>query len=169
MYLEGIEILDVHRGNYNDAGPAPKQLQLIWWEFPAEHWTALREGSRMNFMRPPDSVIHPNGAMDDEQLQVAAVFIDELIDLKIVRDQEEGRKVLATAPIFVVTKEGQPGQWRGIANMLSGGQNACMVSDPTVLPHVSHMIQTMYRGGWSAVVDASKFFYQFKTHPDDQP
>jgi hypothetical protein len=27
----------------------------------------------------------------------------------------------------------------------------------------------MYTGGFSAVVDASKFFYQFPTHPDDQP
>ena len=27
----------------------------------------------------------------------------------------------------------------------------------------------MYTGGFSAVVDASKFFYPFPTHPDDQP
>jgi hypothetical protein len=27
----------------------------------------------------------------------------------------------------------------------------------------------MYTGGYSAVVDASKFFYQFLTHPDDHP
>jgi hypothetical protein len=27
----------------------------------------------------------------------------------------------------------------------------------------------MYLGGCSAVVDASKYFYQFPTHPDDRP
>jgi hypothetical protein len=27
----------------------------------------------------------------------------------------------------------------------------------------------MYSGGYSAVVDASKYFYQFCTHPDDRP
>jgi hypothetical protein len=27
----------------------------------------------------------------------------------------------------------------------------------------------MYEGGYSAVVDASKFFHQFPTHPEDQP
>jgi hypothetical protein len=52
--------------------------------------------------------------------------------------------------------------------MLKGGQNMCIGNDPTVLPRISHILDLMYEGGYSAVVDASKFFYQFKTHPDDR-
>ena len=31
---EGLELLKIHRGNYTATGPSPKQLQLLWWEFP---------------------------------------------------------------------------------------------------------------------------------------
>jgi hypothetical protein len=54
-YDDGLEALKVHRNNYNLEGPSPKQLQLLWWEFPEEHWTPLRKGSRMNFMKSPAS------------------------------------------------------------------------------------------------------------------
>ena len=69
----------------------------------------------------------------------------------------------SNAPLFCVPKEGQPGEWRVIADMLHGGQNACMASDPVFLPRTTHILSQMYSGGYSAVVDASKFFYQFKT------
>jgi hypothetical protein len=44
-YQNGLEILNVHRQNYTTEGPSPKRLQLIWWEWPPEHWEALLEGS----------------------------------------------------------------------------------------------------------------------------
>ena len=65
----------------------------------------------MNFLTPPDSVIHDNAAMDAEQLLVAADFVDELIDLHVVDTQDEGQAVLTNAPLFVVPKEGQDGEW----------------------------------------------------------
>ena len=37
-------------GYYVAHGANPEQLQVLWWEFPREHWDALREGSRMNFL-----------------------------------------------------------------------------------------------------------------------
>ena len=40
-------------------------------------------------------------------------------------------------------------------------------ADPVFLPKVTHVLDRLYTGGYSAVVDASKFFYQFPTHPDD--
>jgi hypothetical protein len=40
---------------------------------------------------------------------------------------------------------------------------------PVYLPRVSHIVDLLYTGGFSAVVDASKFFYQFPTHPEDHP
>jgi hypothetical protein len=44
-----------------------------------------------------------------------------------------------------------------------------MDSDPVFLPWSSHILDQLYHGGYSAVVDASMLFYQFKTHPDDHP
>ena len=166
---EGIAALATHRNNYTLEGPSAKKLKLLWWEFPKEHWEPLKEGSRMNFLRPPEAMIHENAKMDQEQTQVAANFVDELVDLEAVRTPTDGRTVLTTAPLFVVPKEGQEGEWRVIADMLRGGQNECMAGDPVFLPQISHILDQMYTGGYSAVVDASKYFYQFPTHPDDQP
>jgi hypothetical protein len=36
-YEDGLKALKIHRTNYNEEGPDPKQLQLLWWEFPKEH------------------------------------------------------------------------------------------------------------------------------------
>jgi hypothetical protein len=63
---DGLEILCIHRDNYSVTGPAPSQLQLIWWEFPREHWTALREGSHMSFLVQPGAKDNPNAPMDQE-------------------------------------------------------------------------------------------------------
>jgi hypothetical protein len=123
----------------------------------------------MNFLIEPTACIHDNTPMDSEQIDVAAAFVDELLELKIVKLVGEGKEVLTTAPLFTVPKEGQEGEWRVIADMLRGGQNSCIAPDPCVLPRQSHILDQMYEGGYSAVVDASKFFYQFPTHPDDRP
>ena len=109
VILEGLELLDIHCGNYDAMGPKPKRLQLLWWEFPKEHWTPLREGSRMNFLKEPKREIHDNAVMDDEQLDVAAAFVDELLDLGIVLEPSEGEEVLSNSPLFTVPKEGQEG------------------------------------------------------------
>ena len=168
-FAAGLELLRIHRGNYTATGPAPRRLQLLWWEFPPEHWTPLREGSPMNFLVEPVPRLNPNAHMDSEQLVVAAGFVDELLELSILLAFAEGKEFLMNAPLFVVPKEGQEGEWRVIADMLRGGQNSCMGSDPVFLPRSSHILDQMYQGGYSAVVDASKFFYQFTTHPDDRP
>lgn len=166
---QGLEDLRVHRRNYDSTGPNPVSLKILWWEFPQEHWEDLRLGSSMNFLVPPPTQIHPNGEMDDEQRQVAEEFVDELIDLNVLREPPPGVVVLTTTPLFVLPKPGQPGQWRVIANMLEGGQNACSGNDPVYLNRPLHILEQMYTGGWTAVVDASKFFYQFDTHKDDYP
>jgi hypothetical protein len=147
----------------------PKQLQLLWWEFPKEHWEPLKNGSRMNFLKHPEAKIHDNAAMDNEQTQVAVGFVEELLDLGVIRTPLEGHEILTNAPLFVAPKEGQDGEWRVIADMLRGGQNECIAGDPVVLPQISHILDQMYSGGYSAVVDASKYFYQFRTHLDDRP
>jgi hypothetical protein len=53
--------------------------------------------------------------------------------------------------------------------MLRGGQNECITGDLVFLPRISHILDQMYSDGHSSLVDVSKYFYQFPTHPDDRP
>ena len=123
----------------------------------------------MNFLTKPPEGLLPNADMDEEQQAVAGNFVAELVELGICGGAPGDRPVLLNAPLFVVPKEGQPGEWRVIADMLRGGQNACMGNDPVFLPRTSHVLDQMHTRGYSAMVDASKFFCQFPTHPDDRP
>jgi hypothetical protein len=123
----------------------------------------------MNFMEEPECKIHPNSVMTPEQMEVAGQFVDELIDLGVVSLPPDDRPIRSNGPLFCVVKAGQPGQWRVISNMKEGGQNAFIAADPVYLNRPTHILEQMYEGGFSAVVDASKFFYQFGTHPDDRP
>ena len=165
---EGMRILTIHQGNYDDKGPKPTRLQVLWWEFPPEHWESVRVGSRMNFMVPPAPAIHANGEMDEEGLRLAGEFVDELVTLGVLVETTLD-KVITTAPLFSIDKPGQPGQQRIICNMKEGGQNGVSCGDPVYLNRAAHILGQMYQGGYSAVVDASKYFYQFRTHPDDRP
>jgi hypothetical protein len=94
---KGISAINNHCGNYTADGPEAKCLQLLWWEFPEEHWQPLREGSRMNFLRTSKAIIHDNATMDPEQTQVAGEFVKELLDLWVVQLPRDGRKILTTA------------------------------------------------------------------------
>jgi hypothetical protein len=123
----------------------------------------------MNFLKMPHAGLQPNTPMDDDQRAVAGSFVDELIDLEITGLAPEGVSTLLNAPLFVIAKEGQPGEWRVISDMLQGGQNACIGNDPIFLPRTAHILDQTYTGGYSVVVDASKFFYQFPMHPNDRP
>jgi hypothetical protein len=58
LIIEGEHALDIHRENYTAAGP--QRLQLLWWEFPPEHWDALRLGSSMNFLVWPSGELELN-------------------------------------------------------------------------------------------------------------
>ena len=42
-------------------------------------------------------------------------------------------------------------------------------SDPVHLSRVDDILPQLHTGGWSAVADLSKFFYNFPTHPLDRP
>jgi hypothetical protein len=138
-YKQGLHALDLHRTNYNAEGPTATTLQILWWEFPPEHWTDLREGSlRMNFAVTPPATIHYNAPMDVGAIEVAAAFVDELSDLGVLVEEDDKIKVLLNAPLFCVPKEGQPGEWRVIADMLRGGQNSCMMSDRLASPTSCH-------------------------------
>lgn len=89
--------------------------------------------------------------MDTDQIQVAQQFVDELIGLGVLRQPPADRIVLSNAPLIVVEKPGQPGEWRCVADMLRGGQNECIGSDPCILPQAPHILDQLYTGGWSMV------------------
>jgi hypothetical protein len=78
LFKEGLEALNVHHENYKTDDGTIKHLQLLWWEFPPEHWAELREGCPMNFLTKPTKGITPNAPMMAEQQEIAAEFINEL-------------------------------------------------------------------------------------------
>ena len=147
--LAGMEMLKKHRRNYTATHPDPKELQILWWEFPAEHWAELREGSSMNFLHEPAAGIHPNSEMDEEQHKVGGNFMDELIALGAMELNPPDEPAHCTTPLFCVPKPGQIDKWRVIANCLTGGQNEAVGSDPVFLPWVNHIASRLYHGGWS--------------------
>jgi hypothetical protein len=104
-FEEGLRTLDRHHTNYTDGGP--KCLQLLWWEFPVEHWEDLREGSSMNFLIKPTGKLVLNTEMDEAELEAAGRFVDQLMPLGVL--QPAGGELLANCPLFCVDKPGQPG------------------------------------------------------------
>ena len=166
---KGLAALDIHRLNYAEKGSIHR-LQILWWEFPPEHWEdLLRNGCAMNFLTEPTTGVTGNSPMTEEQVEIAAAFVDELWHIGVFELIPDDCEMKANAPLFAVAKPGQPGQWRIIADMKSGGQNAHIGNDPTHLPRAKGILKRLYTGGWSAIVDASKFFHNFPTRPCDRP
>lgn len=161
-FQDGLNDLDDHRNNYS--GDGPTKLVLLWWEWPREHWESIRLGISMNFLRIPTPGILPNMDMDVEQLELADKFVNQLQSLGVLGSAEaDGVEVVNNFPLFLVPKSGQPGEWRCIADGKSGGQNDCCISDPCMMTSPSHILPFLYQGGYSAVVDFSKYFHCFKT------
>ena len=117
----------------------------------------------MNFLSIPSGPLELNSEFDEEQLQVAEEFFAELESLGVLLPLPEGMTLEANCPLFVVPKPGQPGQWRVIADMKRGGQNAHIGQDPVHLPRASDILPMLTPNGWMAMIDASKFFYNFPT------
>ncbi|MGH7974468.1 MAG: hypothetical protein ACREBR_02985, partial [bacterium] len=161
LFTEGLELLRHHRKNYGPSGP--KTLVVLWWEWPELHWNDLRLGGSMNFMREPTPGIVESSPMTEDQKNTAIAFVEELISLGVYDRVPPGHELRNTCPLFLVPKSGQPGQWRCIADMKRGGQNAACVADPVHLPQPSDILPKLYKGGWSSVIDASKFFHMFPT------
>jgi hypothetical protein len=162
-------MLDIHRDNYDANGPTLKKLQLLWWEWPPEHWDGIRDGSSMHFMVDPVPDIKANAAMTPEQLPIAIEFVEELEAIRALGDPKNGDPILCNAPLFILQKDNQPGEWRILADWGKGEQNCCMGNDPVFLPIRMQILDSMYTGGYGAVTDdGSKFFYQFPTRADEQ-
>jgi hypothetical protein len=151
-YQEGVKCLARHRLNYTTEGP--QQLQLLWWEFPREHWTtALREGCRLGFLATPEGKLALNGKLTDIEREVAGRFVDELKKLGVLIPARE--ELQANCPLFCVDKSYDSDQKGCIANCKERGQNACMGKDPVYLLQKETMLWSLYAGGWTGIADAS--------------
>jgi hypothetical protein len=109
MIEAGMLALKHHRSNYMATHPNPTYLQILWWEFPLEHWDNLRDGSPMNFLREPRRGHTPNSDMTEEQICIGEEFIDELVDLGVLVQVPLG-VMISNGPIFCLPKPCQPGQ-----------------------------------------------------------
>jgi hypothetical protein len=160
---DGLIELEKHRTNYGITGP--QNLAILWWEWPREHWEELREGASMNFMETPPPGLVENTEMTAEEHKIACNFVDELHSLGVVGPSTE--KILNNCPIFTVPKPGQPDQYRCIADGKRGNINDSCAADPVQMTCPDDILPALYPGGYSAVVDASKYFHMFKTRKDE--
>ena len=78
----------------------------------------------------PKRNLMPNQAMDATEMAIATEFVDELVKFGVLQSVPP-EFLRANAPLFCVRKMGQ---WRPIANMKKGGQNAHIGKDPVYLP-----------------------------------
>ena len=70
QFLEGLEALKRHRANYGPDGI--QYLQILWWDWPCERWSELRNGCEMNFLVEPRSNLDkPDPVLDETQSGVA--------------------------------------------------------------------------------------------------
>ena len=162
---EGLGILAAHRSNYGVEGPV--HLTVLWWEWPPLHWLELREGVSMNFMEAPTPGLVPNQELKGVELKEAVNFVNELIELKVLRPPPSILQLLNNFPLFLVPKPGQPGQFRTIADGKAGGQNEVCIADPCHMTSPDHILPYLYPGGYSASLDLSKYFHMFLTHPKE--
>ena len=165
-FKEGLQRITTQAGNF---GPKGLQgLAILWWEWDEEHWEDLRLGVSLNFLTTPTPGIVPNGKMTPETRAIAKEFVDELVHLKVLVPKPPGMVVKNTLPLFILEKAGQPGEYRCIANAKEGGQNVACAADPIHLHSSEDILPHLYHGGYSAVVDFSKYFYTYRTREEER-
>jgi hypothetical protein len=126
--MDARRLLDSHRLNYTSQGV--HRLDILWWEWPPEHWEPLCFGGLMNFMDTPVPVLEGNGKMTDSQLTIAVAFVTELISIGVLASVPHGVLLMNVPPLFLVSKMGQPDQWKCIADMKKGHPNKSCAADP---------------------------------------
>ena len=117
-------------------------------------------------MGTPNPGITPNGDMTDETRSITKQFIDELRDLKVLIPVPKDVTVVNTLPMFIIQKP--DGDWRCIANAKDRGQNEVCSADPIHLHAPEDILPHLYHGGYSAIVDFSKYFYTFRTKEEER-
>jgi hypothetical protein len=132
---------------------------------PPEHWTELHDGASMNIMTEPPPELVEKTKMTEAEHKIACDFVDELGRLGVVGPSTE--QILNNCPIFTVPKPGQPDQYRCIADGKCRNINDACAVDPVQMSCPDDTLPFLYPGGFSAVVDDSKYFHMFKTREDE--
>jgi hypothetical protein len=83
------------------------------------------------------------------------------------KDEQVEMQVLAIGVLVDFMKD-LDREWRVIADMKNGGQNAHIGKDPVFLYQPEAILSQLFAEGYTAVADASKFFYQFPTFPKER-
>jgi hypothetical protein len=117
----------------------------------------------MNFMETPVPILEENGKMTDSQLTIVVAFVTELISLGVLALVPHYVLIMNVCLLFLVANPGQPYQLRCIADTKKGHQNKSCASDPVHMTCPEDILPRMYPGGFSSVIDASKFFHIFLT------
>jgi hypothetical protein len=105
--------------------------------------------------------------MDDAERVVAGKCVDELKGLGVLA-KAEGKLRANCALLWVERGPKQPDEKRCIADMKKEGRNDCIGKNPTFLVQSEDILPHLYPGGWTAIVDASKYFHNFKTHSHER-
>jgi hypothetical protein len=122
----------------------------------------------MSFMETPVPVLEENGKMTESQLTIAVAFATELISLGVIDLVPHGVLFMNVCPLFLVAKLGQPDHWICIEDMKKGHQNQSCAADPVHMTCPEDILPWMYPGGFSSVIDASKFFHMFLTLDEER-
>jgi hypothetical protein len=107
----------------------------------------------MNFIETPVPVLEENGKMTESQLTIVVAFVTELISLGVLALVPHGVLLMNVCPHFVVTKPGQPDQWRCIADTKKGHKTKSCAADPVHMTCPEDILPRMYPGGFSSVID----------------
>ena len=121
----------------------------------------------MSFMVTTTPGIIANQYLEGPALEAAIKFVDELISLHVLGPPPPGVSVVNKFPWFLVIKPNQPVQYRTIADVKQGGQNDVCVADPCHMTSPDHILLHLYKGGFSATLDLSKYFHMFLTKCDE--
>jgi hypothetical protein len=107
----------------------------------------------MNFMETPTLGLEENGKMTESQLKTAVDFVPELISLGVIALVPHGVLILNACPLFLVSKPGQPYQWRCIADIKKGHQHQSCAADPVHMTCPEDILRRMYPGGGGGISD----------------
>jgi hypothetical protein len=163
--IDARRLLASHRLNYTSQGS--QHLEILWWEFPPGQWESLRFRVSMNFMETPAPGLEENSKMTESRFTIAVAFVTELISLGVLALVPHGVLLMNVCPLFLVTKPGEPDQWRCIAGIKKGHQNQLCAAYPVYMTFPEDILPWMYPGGFSSVIDASKFVHMFLTVDED--
>jgi hypothetical protein len=95
-------------------------------------------------MENPVPVLEGKLKMTESQLTISVAFVTELINLGVLALVPLGVLLMNVSPLVLVSKPGQPDQWRYIADLKKVHQNQSCAADPVHMTCPEDIIPRMY-------------------------